>query len=182
MLFEYLVLGNNSFSTPHAWDGKGAAQVGEGEEGGPVGGAEPGDPSLAGEAVLPMKLRVEVGDLFIGLCAALLIVFGACLWPPKVVPKEADIGGSCWYCWRRHIHIFRWWQPLFTPSLWEEHNVLSRTKQADVPVSTWVLGRTHCDVQEAWGEGNKIRVSCSGQPWRQNTPPPSRSKLDWQVQ
>ena len=41
-----------------AWDGKGAAQVGEGEEGGPVGGAEPGDPSLAGEAVLPMKLRV----------------------------------------------------------------------------------------------------------------------------
>ena len=65
--------------------------MGEGEEGGPVGGAEPGDPSLAGEAVLPMKLRVEVGDLFIGLCAALLIVFGACLWPPKVVPKEADI-------------------------------------------------------------------------------------------
>ena len=35
-----------------------AAQVGEGEEGGPVGGAEPGDPSLAGEDVLPMKLRV----------------------------------------------------------------------------------------------------------------------------
>ena len=32
--------------------------MGEGEEGGPVGGAEPGDPSLAGEAVLPMKLRV----------------------------------------------------------------------------------------------------------------------------
>ena len=78
------------FLAPHAWDGKEAAQVGEGEEGGPVGGAEPGDPSLAGEAVLPMKLRVEVGDLFIGLCAALLIVFGACLWPPKVVPKEAD--------------------------------------------------------------------------------------------
>ena len=92
-----------------AWDGKGAAQVGEGEEGGPVGGAEPGDPSLAGEAVLPMKLRVEVGDLFIGLCAALLIVFGACLWPPKVVPKEADIGGSCWYCWRRHIHSVERW-------------------------------------------------------------------------
>ena len=42
----------------HAWDRKGAAQVGEGEEGGPVGGAEPGGPSLAGEAVLPMKLRV----------------------------------------------------------------------------------------------------------------------------
>ena len=41
-----------------AWDGKEAAQVGEGEEGGPVGGAEPGDPSLAGGAVLPMKLRV----------------------------------------------------------------------------------------------------------------------------
>ena len=78
--------------------------MGEGEEGGPVGGAEPGDPSLAGEAVLPMKLRVEVGDLFIGLCAALLIVFGACLWPPKVVPKEADIRGTCWYYWRRHIH------------------------------------------------------------------------------
>lgn len=38
------------------WEG--AAQVGEGEEGGPVGGAEPGDPSLAGEDVLPMKLRV----------------------------------------------------------------------------------------------------------------------------
>ena len=38
--------------------GKEAARVGEGEEGGPVGGAEPGDPSLAGEAVLPMKLRV----------------------------------------------------------------------------------------------------------------------------
>ena len=88
-----------------AWDGKEAAQVGEGEEGGPVGGAEPGDPSLAGEAVLPMKLRVEVGDLFIGLCAALLIVFGACLWPPKVVPKEADIRGTCWYYWRRHIHL-----------------------------------------------------------------------------
>ena len=94
-----------------AWDGKEAAQVGEGEEGGPVGGAEPGDPSLAGEAVLPMKLRVEVGDLFIGLCAALLIVFGACLWPPKVVPKEADIGGSCWYCWRRHIQYTS--KPLF---------------------------------------------------------------------
>ena len=41
-----------------AWDGKEAAQVGEGEEGGPVGGAEPGDPSLAEGAVLPMKLRV----------------------------------------------------------------------------------------------------------------------------
>ena len=41
-----------------AWDGKGAARVGEGEEGGLVGGAEPGDPSLAGGAVLPMKLRV----------------------------------------------------------------------------------------------------------------------------
>ena len=41
-----------------AWDGKEAARVGEGEERGPVGGAGPGDPSLAGEAVLPMKLRV----------------------------------------------------------------------------------------------------------------------------
>ena len=41
-----------------AWDGKEAARVGEGEEGGLVGGAEPGDPSLAGGAVLPMKLRV----------------------------------------------------------------------------------------------------------------------------
>ena len=41
-----------------AWDGKEVARVGEGEEGGPVGGAEPGDPSLAGGAVLPMKLRV----------------------------------------------------------------------------------------------------------------------------
>ena len=61
-------------------------------------------------------------------------------------------------------------------------NVLSGTKQAYVPVPTWVLGRTHCDLQEAWGERNKIRASCSRQPWRQNTPPPSRSKLDWQVQ
>ena len=43
---------------PCAWDGKEAARVGEGEEGGLVGGAEPGDPSLAGGAVLPMKLRV----------------------------------------------------------------------------------------------------------------------------
>ena len=25
------------------------------------------------------------------------------LWPPKVVPKEADIRGTCWYYWRRHI-------------------------------------------------------------------------------
>ena len=41
-----------------AWDGKGVARVGGGEEGVLVGGAEPGDPSLAGEAVLPMKLRV----------------------------------------------------------------------------------------------------------------------------
>ena len=41
-----------------AWGGEGAARVGEGEEGGLVGGAEPGDPSLAGGAVLPMKLRV----------------------------------------------------------------------------------------------------------------------------
>ena len=45
-------------STKGAWDGKEAARVGEGEEGGLVGGAEPGDPSLAGGAVLPMKLRV----------------------------------------------------------------------------------------------------------------------------
>ena len=36
---------------------------------------------------------MSVGDLFIGLCATPLIVFGACLWPPEVVPKEADIGG-----------------------------------------------------------------------------------------
>ena len=36
---------------------------------------------------------MSVGDLFIGLCATLLIVFGACLWPPEVVPEEADIGG-----------------------------------------------------------------------------------------
>ena len=41
-----------------AWDGEEVARVGEGEEGGLVGGAEPGDPSLAGGAVLPMKLRV----------------------------------------------------------------------------------------------------------------------------
>ena len=41
-----------------AWDGEGVARVGEGEEGVLVGGAEPGDPSLAGGPVLPMKLRV----------------------------------------------------------------------------------------------------------------------------
>ena len=41
-----------------AWDGKGVARVGGGEEGVLVGGAEPGDPSLAGGPVLPMKLRV----------------------------------------------------------------------------------------------------------------------------
>ena len=32
-------------------------------------------------------------DLVYSLFATPLIVFGACLWPPKVVPKEADIGG-----------------------------------------------------------------------------------------
>ena len=41
-----------------AWDGEEVARVGEGEEGGLVGSAEPGDPSLAGGPVLPMKLRV----------------------------------------------------------------------------------------------------------------------------
>ena len=39
-----------------AWDGKEAARVGEGEEGGLVGSAELGDPNLAGGPVLPMKL------------------------------------------------------------------------------------------------------------------------------
>ena len=69
-----------------AWDGKEAAQVGEGEEGGPVGGAEPGDPSLAGGAVLPMKLRVcRSGICLLSLCNS---SYSLCcpLWPPKVVP------------------------------------------------------------------------------------------------
>ena len=39
-----------------AWDGKEVASVGEGEEGGLVGGAELGDPDLAGGPALPMKL------------------------------------------------------------------------------------------------------------------------------
>ena len=39
-----------------AWDGKEVASVGEGEEGGLVGGAELGDPNLAGGPALPMKL------------------------------------------------------------------------------------------------------------------------------
>ena len=39
-----------------AWDGEEVASVGEGEEGGLVGGAELGDPNLAGGPALPMKL------------------------------------------------------------------------------------------------------------------------------
>ena len=39
-----------------AWNGEEAARVGEGEEGGLVGGAELGDPDLAGGPALPMKL------------------------------------------------------------------------------------------------------------------------------
>ena len=39
-----------------AWDGREVASVGEGEEGGLVGGAELGDPDLAGGPALPMKL------------------------------------------------------------------------------------------------------------------------------
>ena len=69
-----------------AWDGKEAARVGEGEEGGLVGGAEPGDPSLAGGAVLPMKLRVcRSGICLLSLCNS---SYSLCcpLWPPKVVP------------------------------------------------------------------------------------------------
>ena len=74
-----------------AWDGKEAARVGEGEEGGLVGGAEPGDPSLAGGAVLPMKLRVcRLGICLLSLCNSSYSLWCP-LWPPKVVPKEADI-------------------------------------------------------------------------------------------
>ena len=58
-----------------AWDGKEAAQVGEGEEGGPVGGAEPGDPSLAEGAVLPMKLRVyRLGICLLAPSGALIAI------------------------------------------------------------------------------------------------------------
>ena len=39
-----------------AWDGEEVASVGEGEEDGLIGGAELGDPDLAGGPVLPMKL------------------------------------------------------------------------------------------------------------------------------
>ena len=39
-----------------AWDEEEVARVGEGEEDGLVGSAEPGDPNLAGGPVLPMKL------------------------------------------------------------------------------------------------------------------------------
>ena len=75
-----------------AWDGKEAARVGEGEEGGLVGSAEPGDPSLAGGPVLPMKLRVcRSGICLLSLCNSSYSLWCP-LWPPKVVPKEADIG------------------------------------------------------------------------------------------
>ena len=65
--------------------------MGEGEEGGLVGSAEPGDPNLAGGPVLPMKLRVcRSGICLLSLCNS---SYSLCcpLWPPKVVPKEADI-------------------------------------------------------------------------------------------
>ena len=69
-----------------AWDGEEVARVGEGEEGGLVGSAEPGDPNLAGGPVLPMKLRVcRSGICLLSLCNSF---YSLCcsLWPPKVVP------------------------------------------------------------------------------------------------
>ena len=71
-----------------AWDGKEAARVGEGEEGGLVGGAEPGDPSLAGGAVLPMKLRVcRLGICLLSLCNSFYKLCCS-LRPPKLVPSR----------------------------------------------------------------------------------------------
>ena len=77
----------------YAWDGEEVARVGEGEEGGLVGSAEPGDPNLAGGPVLPMKLRVcRLGICLLSLCNSSYSLWCP-LWPPKVVPKEADIWG-----------------------------------------------------------------------------------------
>ena len=69
-----------------AWDGEEVASVGEGEEGGLVGSAEPGDPNLAGGPVLPMKLRVcWSGICLLSLCNSFYKLCCS-LWPPKVVP------------------------------------------------------------------------------------------------
>ena len=73
--------------------------MGEGEEGGLVGSAEPGDPNLAGGPVLPMKLRVcRSGICLLSLCNS---SYSLCcpLWPPKVVPKRLTARS----CWRGHI-------------------------------------------------------------------------------
>ena len=86
-----------------AWDGKEAARVGEGEEGGLVGGAEPGDPSLAGGSCSTNETQsVSVGDLFIGLFATPLIVFGALSGLRKWCQRRLT-ARSCSYYWRRHI-------------------------------------------------------------------------------
>ena len=71
---------------------KEVARVGEGEEGGLVGSAEPGDPNLAGGPVLPMKLRVcRSGICLLSLCNSF---YSLCcsLWPPKVVPLDHNDG------------------------------------------------------------------------------------------
>ena len=76
----------------NAWDGEEVARVGEGEEGGLVGSAEPGDPNLAGGPVLPMKLRVcRSGICLLSLCNSF---YSLCcsLWPPKVVPSRPAAG------------------------------------------------------------------------------------------
>ena len=75
-----------------AWDVEEVARVGEGEEGGLVGSAEPGDPNLAGGPVLPMKLRVcRSGICLLSLCNSF---YSLCcsLWPPKVVPSRPAAG------------------------------------------------------------------------------------------
>merc|ERR1711978_708167 len=81
--------------------GCGRARVGEGEEGGLVGSAEPGDPNLAGGPVLPMKLRVcRSGICLLSLCNS---SYSLCcpLWPPKVVPKRLTARS----CSRGHIYM-----------------------------------------------------------------------------
>ena len=71
-----------------AWDGEEVARVGEGEEGGLVGSAEPGDPSLAGGPVLPMKLRVIwSGICLLSLCSSFYSICHS-LRPPRL--RSAD--------------------------------------------------------------------------------------------
>ena len=71
-----------------AWDGKEVARVGEGEEGSLVGSAEPGDPSLAGGPVLPMKLRVIwSGICLLSLCSSFYSICHS-LRPPRL--RSAD--------------------------------------------------------------------------------------------